>query len=81
VSKIEKLIARFRTKPKDFTWDEMVKMLSHFGYREIRGSGSRRKFFHENYHLIILHEPHPRSILKMYQMELVLTVLREENLL
>ncbi len=81
MSKVEKLIARFKTKPKDFTWDEMTRMLNHFGYEEIHGSGSRRKFIHGNYQLIALHQPHPRNILKMYQMELVFTVLKEENLL
>ena len=65
MSKIEKLIARFKNKPKDFTWDEMTKMLNSFGYEEIHGSGSRRKFIHENCQLIILHEPHPKKILKM----------------
>jgi len=38
MSKIEKLIARFKTKPKDFAWDEMTKILNHFGYEEIHGS-------------------------------------------
>lgn len=72
---------RFKSKPKDFGWDELVKMLHYFGYQEIHGSGSRRKFIHENYQLIILHEPHPRKTLKMYQVEQVYTVLNEENLL
>ncbi len=81
MSKVEKLVARFKTKPKDFTWDEMTRMLKHFGYEEIRGSGSRRKFIHDNCQLIVLHEPHPRNTLKMYQMELVFEVLNEENLL
>ncbi len=81
MSKIEKLIARFKERPKDFTWDELTKMLGHFGYEEIRGSGSRRKFIHKNHQLIVLHEPHPRNILKMYQVVLVLEVLKEENLL
>ncbi len=81
MSKVEKLTARFKSKPKDFTWDEMARMLGHFGYEEIRGSGSRRKFVRANCQLIILHEPHPRKVLKMYQMELVFEVLKEEGLL
>ncbi|MBF0523446.1 MAG: type II toxin-antitoxin system HicA family toxin [Candidatus Omnitrophica bacterium] len=81
MSKTEKLIARFKTKPKDFTWDEMISLLNYFGYEEIRGSGSRRKFIHDNCHLIILHKPHPRKILKIYQIEQVYAILTEENLL
>ena len=81
MSKIEKLIARFKLKPKDFTWDELTKLLNHFGYVEMRGSGSRRKFIHGNSQLIVLHEPHPKRILKMYQVEQVYTVLSEEHLL
>ena len=81
MSKMEKLAARFKTKPKDFTWDEMTRMLKCLGYEEIRGSGSRRKFIHDNCQLIALHKPHPRKILKMYQIEQVYTVLNEEDLL
>ena len=81
MSKIEKLIARFKMKPKDFSWEELTKLLNYLGYEEIRGSGSRRKFIHNNHQLIVLHEPHPRNILKMYQVDLVLAVLIEEGLL
>ena len=78
---MEKLIARFKTKPKDFTWNEMTKILNSFGYEEIHGSGSRRKLIHDNCQLIALHEPYPKNILKMYQLEQVDEVLNEENLL
>lgn len=81
MSKIEKLIARFESKPKDFTWDELIRLLHYFGYEEMRGSGSRRKFIHVNSQVIILHEPHPQKILKRYQIEQVYAVLVEENLL
>jgi hypothetical protein len=36
--------------PKDYTFDEMKKLLAGLGYREIRSgktSGSRAAFFHE----------------------------------
>ncbi len=81
MSTIEKLIARFTTKPKDFSWDELARFLNHFGYTEITGSGSKRKFVHTQYTTIRLHEPHPRSILKKYQIDLIYTALKEEKLI
>ena len=56
-------------------------MLEYFGYSELHGNGSRRKFIHVNYPVIILHEPHPRNTLKMYQIGQVLQILEEEKLI
>jgi len=81
MSTIEKLTARFMSKPKDFSWTELVKLLSFFGYEEMTGSGSRRKFIHNDRQPIILHEPHPKRILKMYQMNHIYNVLKEEQLI
>ena len=81
MSKIEKLIARFKSMPRDFTWDELTRLLRYFGYVEIHGSGSRRKFVHPYHSLIILHEPHPIKYLKAYQIAQVNDVLKEERLL
>jgi hypothetical protein len=47
MSKVEKLIERLKARPKDFTWDEAVKVLKHFGYEQLaqgKTGGSRRKF-------------------------------------
>jgi len=44
MSKKEKLIARFLGMPSDFHYDEMVKLLGHFGFEEVKKgktSGSR----------------------------------------
>ena len=81
MSTIEKLIARFMTKPKDFSWEELTRLLNYFGYVQITGGGSRRKFIHDDRQPIILHEPHPRRILKMYQINLLYEVLKEEQLI
>ena len=32
MSKIEKLIDRLKSNPKDFDWSELIKVLNHFGY-------------------------------------------------
>jgi len=81
MSTIEKLITRFMTKPRDFSWEELTRLLSYFDYEVMAGSGSRRKFIHNYRQPIILHEPHPRRILKMYQIKYVYEILKEENIL
>jgi hypothetical protein len=69
MAKIDKLVERFLTKPRDLTWDEMVSILSHFGFSEIRTGktgGSRRKFANSKKNIISLHKPHPGNIVKVY---------------
>jgi len=47
MSRKEKLISRFLSMPSDFHYDEMVKLLSYFGFEEVKKgktSGSRVKF-------------------------------------
>jgi hypothetical protein len=79
MSGIEKLIVRFKNHPKDFSWDELTRLLNHFGYAQMTGSGSRRKFIQDNRQPIILHQPHPRKILKTYQMNQIYDTLKEER--
>ena len=61
----EKLIERFKNLPSDFTFDELVRLLSFYGYQlDNKGqtSGSRVGFFKEN-DLIRMHKPHPGNII------------------
>lgn len=71
MSRIEKLKARLRLRPKDFTYAELVTLLKSFGYMEWKGGktgGSRRAFMHSTTrHVIHLHKPHPGNQLRMYQ--------------
>jgi hypothetical protein len=58
----EKTIAKLCSTPPpaNLKWRELRAVVIHFGYKELSGSGSRRKFFHgEKNALIILHAPHP----------------------
>lgn len=75
MSKDEKLVKRFLARPKDFTYDEVRKMLKNFGYSEDQQgntSGSRVAFYNEKMkHIIRLHKPHPGNELKMYQIDLI----------
>jgi predicted RNA binding protein YcfA (HicA-like mRNA interferase family) len=82
MSQREKLLERFKTKPKDFTWDELEKLLNSMGYVQEKGDGSRRKFYNsETCALISLHKPHPGRILKSYQVTDVLNHLQERGVL
>lgn len=76
----EKLIERFKSQPKDFTFDEMEKLLSIFGYvKSDKGktSGSRVIYKNGNKRPIMLHKPHPGNIIKSYAMKQVLNDLTE----
>lgn len=78
---IDKLIERFKQRPADFTWDELVRLLKHLGYAEQKGKGSRRKFKREGFPTLSLHEPHPAKIVKHYVLSEVGEVLENEGLL
>ena len=80
----EKLIERLRSKPRDFTFDEVETLLRYFGYRRSdkgRTSGSRVMFVAEEHPPLMLHKPHPRKELLVYQVKQLLEVLEQEGLL
>ena len=82
MTKAEKLLNRFLTRPKDFTYNELVKLLNSLGYSEQQGSGSRVVFSNEKIkHHIKLHKPHPGNILKRYQIDLIIQELKSNELL
>lgn len=85
MSRDNKLINRFLAKPRDFTYDELAKLLKGFGYREVKTgktAGSRIAFFNEDKQNIIrLHKPHPGTALKRYQLDDVEGELRRKGLL
>jgi hypothetical protein len=84
MSKKEKLRQRFKSKPSDFTWAELNSLLSGIGYERATGGktgGSRVKFIHSECPPIIMHKPHPTSILKRYQVEQILEFLNKEGLI
>lgn len=82
MSKIEKLIAKLLSRPSDFTWEELIKVLAHFGYEELKKGktgGSRRRFADESKNIITLHKPHPKNILKPYIVKDIVTHLKERG--
>jgi hypothetical protein len=79
----EKLIARLKSKPKDFTFDEMQCLLELLGFEILnkrKASGSRVLFKNGNIP-INLHKPHPRKEFLEYQIMYVLDVLEREGLI
>ena len=76
----EKLIERFLTLPKNFTYDEVK-----FGYSEGKKgntSGSRVEFISaDNKSSYIMHKPHPSNIIKGYVMKQLLAYIRENKLI
>jgi hypothetical protein len=82
MSRTEKLVQRLLSLPKDFTWEELTKILVLFGYAEIKKGktgGSRRKFADEKKHIISLHKPHPGNIVKEYALKQVIAQLKEKG--
>lgn len=84
MSHSEKLLMRLLSLPKDFTWEELTKILHHFGFVELKKGktgGSRRKFADEKKNVIILHKPHPENVVKEYALKQVITHLKEKGYL
>lgn len=80
MSKTEKLIVRLLSQPKDFTYSELITILTFWGYEEVQGAGSRICFRRET-HKIKLHKPHPGNLLKQYQIRLIIDELKKEGLI
>lgn len=83
MSKKDKLIERLLKKPKDFTFDEMVSLLSYFEY-ELKqgGTGSGVKFNKKGSNEVInFHKPHPSGVLKQYVLNQVIDKLKKDGVL
>ncbi len=80
----EKLLNRFKSFPRDFTWDEMSRLLISLGYiphNKGKTSGSRVIFKGEDKTPIMLHKPHPGNIIKGYVLRQVYDYLKNDNLI
>ena len=83
MSKKEKLIARLKSKPKDFTFNEAKTLLSLCGYslsNAGKTSGSGENFI-KGKNSVRLHKPHPKNELKGYQIQTIIDELNREELL
>ena len=78
----EKLIKRFINQPKDFTWEELVRLFSVFGFsvdNKGKTSGSRVMFENDD-KTYFVHKPHPSNIINKSSMKQILDYLKNNNL-
>ena len=85
MSKLEKLLAKLSSRPKNFTYSELRSLLNKLGYEERKlgkTPGSRVAFIHPGKkHIIRLHKPHPGNELKRYQIDYLKEELTNEGYL
>lgn len=85
MGKKEKLKERFKTLPKDFTFEEAITLMGILGYtihNKGATSGSRIRFKNETLGVYIdLHKPHPGSIMKEWMMKEIYKHLKANNLI
>ena len=83
MSKKQKLINRLKSKPKDFTFDEMEALLFALGFKKSnkgKTSGSRVKYELGGIDFRT-HKPHPDNKLKHYQVNQIINTLEQEGLI
>lgn len=69
------------SRPKDFMFDEVVTLLSSYGFTQQnkgKTSGSRVEFVNGE-HSIQLHKPHPTGEMQNYQLKQIIELLKELN--
>jgi len=85
MSKTKKLLERFLSKPRDFTYDELERLLKSFGYEETKAGktvGSRVAFINrKTMHIVRLHKPHPGNEMKLYQVNCIEEELRRKGVI
>lgn len=83
MNKRDKLIKRFRTLPRDFTFEEVETLFLGCGFTLVNKgatSGSRVKFYHEaDQKAYIMHRPHPSNIIKGYIMRDIMNFLKNND--
>jgi hypothetical protein len=80
MSKQEKALRRLASKPKDFTWQELVTLMTSLSFILEKAGGSGRKFVRvETGAIFFIHEPHPEKTLKGYQVKGAIDILRREG--
>ena len=78
------MIKRLKSKPKDFTFDELIALM---GYLECeldsggKTSGSAVKFYNNDGPVLFIHKPHPGKILKEYHVKRAIKELEERGLI
>ncbi|MCL1903293.1 MAG: type II toxin-antitoxin system HicA family toxin [Oscillospiraceae bacterium] len=81
MSKKAKMLARLRSKPKDFTFDEAKTILELCGYnmKTAGKTGGSRVSFDKGKSRIRMHKPHPRNELHQYVIAKLIDELKGED--
>ena len=84
MTKNDKLLARFFSVPRDLTYTELIKILSLFGFEEIKTgktSGSSVRFIRKEENILILfHRPHGKENIKEYVTKMIVEKLKENDI-
>jgi len=69
MSKKEKFLPKLcaTPSPKDFSWDDFVTLMGHFGFTNTCHGGSHYMFEHISGFRFSMSKTHPSGILKSYQ--------------
>lgn len=82
MSRYEKSLKRLASRPKDFTWGELIALMTSLPYDLEKAGGSGRKFIHrETGSTLFIHEPHPAKVLKVYQVKDAIKHLQKDGYL
>lgn len=85
MSKTEKLVQRFLSKPMDFTFADLSRLLKSVGYEEAKTgktSGSRVTFYSAKLDdMIKFHKPHPSQIMKQCYLREIEQQLRNKGVI
>ena len=79
----DKLIDRFKSIPRDFTFDELQSLFNQLGYSmDNKGStsGSRVSFTKADDKFLI-HRPHPDNLVKVYYIKRLLKEFKQRKLI
>jgi hypothetical protein len=85
MSKTEKRLKRFLSKPQDFTFEELKGLLKSFGYEEAKTgktAGARVTFYSKEFDdMIKFHRPHPSKTVKPHYLREIEQHLREKGVI
>jgi len=81
MTRADKLRSRAASVPADFTWHELISLLSTYGFIEFSDKGGSYRCFRTAAGLkIFVHKPHPGNIVKKYLLLKVNGKLKEYGL-
>ena len=71
MSKLEKLVASLLANSGDYSYSDTKKVLSNFGFVEIRAKGSHHTFRHKDGRVQVIPLKHGKRVKKFYVKEIV----------